>query len=116
MSKIWTARESCGLHNIIEVEVGTTAPDDPDAYKGGKTYISLKNAAGTHWKVKVKGYPSDEGGEFEYPDEITLILEGASEAQSIAEALLFAGWRLMRQIAAPAPYDPSEDTDGFVEV
>lgn len=116
MSIIRTARQQCFRHNIIEVEVGTTSPTDPIAYKGGKTYIRLWDGGGTFWKIGIKEESSKETLEFERPQEITLILEGESEAQTIAEALLFAGQRLIRQIEANDPSNLPGENRSVVEV
>ncbi len=64
---------------------------------------ALPSSFGTFWKIGILLEFAKETLEFEKPHEITLILEGESEAQTIAEALLFAGRRLIRQIEANDP-------------
>ncbi len=59
MSIIRTARKQCLCHNIIEVEVGTTSPTDPHAYKGGKTYIRLQDGKDVGFAVIFRNFLED---------------------------------------------------------
>lgn len=78
--------------NAFKVTVGTNTPCGGDAGHGGKTLFKLPNLAGTIWYISV-----DEKEVVELPGELTIVLEGDSEAETFADSLIFAGRTLKKK-------------------
>lgn len=70
---------------ILEVTVGTTGRKGGDAGHGGKTFITLKDAASTAMMVSVNGseYLRDAG-------EVTIAFAGDCELENLINGLRFA--------------------------
>ncbi|WP_426332675.1 hypothetical protein ACN9MH_15290 [Paenibacillus silvae] len=83
--------------NILEVAVGTNAPQGGDSGHGGRTVFRLEDQASTAWSL----YVSPEYGDkivVEQPKSIEIVLGGDSEAHTFIEALEFAAQELRRQL------------------
>ena len=78
--------------NILAVSVETNTPKGGDGGHGGLTIVSFKDLAGTGWDLFV------DDKKIEQPHEITIHLYGDSEAQTIADALIFAGETLKQRM------------------
>lgn len=74
--------------NILEVEAGGTQGGG-DAGHGGRTYLRLKDQAGTAWSVRVT-HGQDQHTFIEDPNEIEIWLGGDTEQETFVAALRFA--------------------------
>ena len=82
------AKETFASANILECEVGTTGLMGGDAGHGGETFIRVKDDGSTAWHVVI----ADENGKevvIEQPRSITIVVQGDTELQTIADSL---GW------------------------
>jgi len=70
--------------NILEVEAGTTGFKGGDTGHGGRTYLRIKDLAGTDINVNVVT------NKFGYTDELEITLGGDTELATFIEALKWA--------------------------
>ena len=68
--------------NILEVEAGTNGYQGGDSGHGSRTFLRIKDLAGTDLRCHVK-----MGGFLGGADEIKLVLGGDTELETIKEAL-----------------------------
>lgn len=97
--KVNTVKKELMNFNILEVDVGTNAPQGGDSGHGGRTVFRLEDQASTAWSL----YVSPEYGDeivVEQPNSIEIVLGGDAEAQTFIEALEFAASELRRQLEA----------------
>ncbi len=82
--------------NIITVEAGTTGYCGGDSGHGGRTVLRIKDESSTDMRCRLR----DSGKEYEYDylNQIDLILGGDSEMETLIEALEFAVDTLKKQI------------------
>jgi hypothetical protein len=71
-------------HNILRATAGTNCPRGGDAGHGGNTVLQVLNLGCTRWQVTV------DDQVFESPGQVTIELQGDSEADTFLEALRFA--------------------------
>lgn len=78
--------------NCMKVVVETNTPKGGDAGYGGITKFYLEDLGGTNWDIIV------DGNAIKQPEKIEIRLLADSEAEVLANLLLFAGNSLKKQI------------------
>ncbi len=107
MSRVKIKTKTISSANILKVSAGTNCPQGGDAGHGGRTYLKLKNEAGTSLEIKVNGQEFDlaNDGEFE------IILAGDTECETFIKALKFTVATLESQVNGEEEEITTEEID-----
>jgi hypothetical protein len=88
---------------ILTARVETNVPQGGDAGHGGKTTVSLSDAG---------GFAFGDGGVAEVDQTVRIEALGDSEAEVLANALIWAGERLHAMIGTTRREPGSDETNG----
>lgn len=80
--------------NILTVVAGTNCPQGGDTGHGGRTILQLTDESSTGWEIWVNGELIHS-----WPHQIAIVLGGDCEAETFANALLFAAAKIREKLS-----------------